>query len=80
MISTGKIDRNKFESELGRQCYDKIMELNPPHEDFVLLMLALSCGDDRRKILIDFLDNKCKNCRDLHDFVIEKWGQEGIEL
>ena len=74
MMYIKKIDRNKFESELGRQCYDKIMRFNPPNEDFVYLMLMLAKGDERRRILINFLDNECENCRDLHDFVIEKWG------
>lgn len=68
------IDRNKFKTEIGRKAYDLIMSFNPPNPDFVGLMLCLAKGDERRKILIDFLENECKSIRQLHDFVIEKWG------
>ena len=68
------INREKFKTELGKKSYDLIVSFNPPNEDFVELMCMLSRGDERRKILIDFLENKCTNCRELHDFVIEKWG------
>ena len=68
------ISREKFKTELGKQCYDKIMALNPPNEDFVELMCMLSRGDERRKLLIYFLDNYCKDWKDLHDFVIANWG------
>ena len=73
-MMTYLIDRNKFQSEIGKECYDKIMSFDPPNEDFVYLMLGLAKGDERRKILIDFMDNECKTCRELHDFVINKWG------
>lgn len=73
-MMTCTIDRNKFKSEIGRKTYDLIMSFNPPNTDFVYLMLGLAKGDERRKILIDFLENECKSIRQLHDFVIEKWG------
>lgn len=50
------------------------MSFNPPNDDFVELMCMLSRGDERRKILIDFIENECQNIKQLHDFVIEKWG------
>ena len=68
------INREKFKTEYGKRCYDLIMSFDPPNEDFVELMCMLSRGDERRKILIDFLENECENVRQLHDFVIERWG------
>lgn len=68
------IDRNKFKSDIGRKCYDLILTFNPPNEDFVYLMLCLAKGDERRKVLINFLEHKCKNVKDLCNFVIENWG------
>ena len=68
------IDRNKFKTEIGKKAYDLIVSFNPPNADFIGFVLTLAKGDERRKILIDFLENECKNIRQLHDFVIEKWG------
>jgi hypothetical protein len=67
-----KIDRNKFKSELGKQLYDALLPL-APHEDWLALMLMLSRGDDRRKILLDFIKTE-KNWDKIDDFIIAQWG------
>ena len=67
-----KIDRNKFKSELGKQLYDVLKPL-APHEDWLTLMLMLSRGDDRRKILLDYIEKE-KDWVEIDKFVIEKWG------
>ena len=66
------IDRNKFKTELGRKLYDKLKPLSP-NDDWLELMIMLSRGDERRKILLQFL--KTENDWDkIDDFVIENWG------
>ena len=69
-----QINREDFKTEIGKKTYDLIMSFNPPNDDFVMLMLGIAKGDERRKILINFLENECQNIRQLHDFVISKWG------
>lgn len=69
-----KIDRNKFKSELGKQLYDAL-KLISPHEDWLALMLMLSRGDDRRKILLEFLEKE-KDWAKVDDFIIENWGKD----
>ena len=66
------IDRNKFKTEYGKKVYD-ILKLLAPNEDWLELMIMLSRGDERRKILLDFL-KKEDNWDKIDDFVIEKWG------
>ena len=65
------IDRNKFKSELGKQAYDILKPL-APHEDWLELMIMLSRGDDRRKILLDFLETE-KDWVKITDFVTTTW-------
>lgn len=70
--STYLIDRNKFKSELGKQLYDKLKPL-APNEDWLELMIWLSRGDDRRKIVLDFLKNE-KDWGKVTEFILEQWG------
>ena len=67
-----KIDRNKFKSELGKQLYDELVSL-APNENWLGLMLMLSRGDDRRKILLEFL-KKEQDWGKITEFVIKQWG------
>lgn len=66
------INREKFKTELGKKVYDILKPL-APHEDWLELMIMLSRGDERRKILLDFLENE-KDWGKINDFVIERWG------
>ena len=66
------INREKFKTEYGRRVYDILKPL-APHEDWLELMIMLSRGDDRRKILLDYIEKE-KDWVEIDKFVIEKWG------
>lgn len=66
------IDRNKFKTESGKKVYDILKPL-APNEDWLELMIMLSRGDERRKILLDFL-GKEDDWDKIDDFVVEQWG------
>ena len=66
------INREKFKTELGKKVYDILKPL-APNEDWLELMIMLSRGDERRKILLDFL-KKEDDWDKIDDFVIEQWG------
>ena len=66
------INREKFKTELGKKVYDILKPL-APNEDWLELMIYLSRGDERRKILLEFLENE-KNWDKIDDFIIENWG------
>lgn len=65
------INRDKFKTELGKKVYDILKPL-APNEDWLELMIMLSRGDERRKILLDFLKTE-KNWTKIDDFIMEKW-------
>ena len=67
-----EIDRNKFETELGKQLYDKLKAI-APHNDWLALMLMLSRGDDRRKILLDFMEKE-NDWGKITEFILDNWG------
>ena len=66
------INREKFKTELGKKVYDILKPL-APNEDWLELMIYLSRGDERRKILLDFIENE-KNWDKIDDFIMENWG------
>ena len=66
------IERNKFKTEYGKKVYDILKPL-APNEDWLELMIMLSRGDERRKILLEFLKTE-SDWDKIDDFVIEKWG------
>lgn len=66
------INREKFKTELGKKVYDILKPL-APNEDWLELMIMLSRGDERRKILLDFLETE-KNWDKIDDFIIAQWG------
>jgi hypothetical protein len=66
------INREKFKTELGKKVYDILKPL-APNEDWLELMIMLSRGDERRKILLDFL-KKETDWDKIDDFVIGQWG------
>ena len=66
------INREKFKTELGKKVYDILKPL-APNEDWLELMIMLSRGDERRKILLDFLKKEA-DWDKIDDFVIGQWG------
>ena len=66
------INRDKFKTELGKKVYDILKPL-APNEDWLELMIMLSRGDERRKILLEFLQTE-KNWDKIDDFIIAQWG------
>lgn len=66
------INREKFKTELGKKVYDILKPL-APNEEWLELMIYLSRGDERRKILLDFIENE-KNWDKIDDFIMENWG------
>ena len=64
--------REDLKTDLDKKLYDNLKPLSP-HPDWLELMLMLSSGDDRRKILLDFI-NKEKDWDKIDEFVIETWG------
>jgi hypothetical protein len=66
------INREKFKTELGKKVYDILKPL-APNEDWLELMIMLSRGDERRKILLEFLQTE-KNWDKIDDFIIAQWG------
>lgn len=68
------IDRNKFTTELGRNLYDILKPISP-NEDWLYFVLMLTKGDDRKKILMDFLKNN-KEWDKIGEFVRKNWGNK----
>lgn len=68
------INREKFKTELGKKVYDILKPISP-HEDWLELMIFLSRGDDRRKILLEFLENE-KDWGKIHKFIIDNWAEK----
>lgn len=66
------INREKFKTEYGKKVYDILKPL-APNEDWLELMIMLSRGDERRKILLNFLNSE-NDWGKITDFVMEKWG------
>ena len=69
------IDRNKFTTELGRKLYDILKPISP-NEDWLYFVLMLTKGDDKKKILMDFLNNNDKEWNEIGEFVRKNWGNE----
>lgn len=67
------IDRSKFKTEYGRQVYDKLKPI-APSEDWLELMIMLSRTDERRKILLKFLEIE-DDWGKIDDFIMDTWGK-----
>lgn len=71
-MMTSTINRNKFKSEIGKRLYDLLLEIMP-REDYIYFVLSLAKGDENRKKVIDFIENKSKNWFDIVQFVDTNW-------
>ena len=67
------IDRNKFKTELGKKLYD-ILKPIAPHPDWLELMIMRSRGDDRRKQVLDYIEQNNPKWNEIDDFIMENWG------
>jgi hypothetical protein len=65
--------RDKFKTELGRKLFDilsqKTNDLNELYFAFTMIK-----GDERKRILLNFLSKEDKTWDEIDDFIMAQWG------
>jgi hypothetical protein len=64
--------RDKFKTELGKQIFDLLIGKAPDLSSLYFLFTSI-IGDERKKILLDFLNEKERTWDEIDDFVDEKF-------
>lgn len=68
------VDRNRL-SELGKQIYDILSPISP-HEDWLYLTFMYIKGEEKKKILMKFLDTGNRDWGDIQDFLEEQFDDD----
>lgn len=70
------IDRNKFQTELGKITYDELIKISDDSNFLISILIAVK-GDERKKDLLDWLE-KHPNVidEDVENYVNEKYYSE----
>lgn len=65
--------RDKFKTELGKKIFDELINIAPSLNDLYFLFTLIK-GDEKKQILLNFLNGKNKSWEEIDEFVIENWG------
>lgn len=66
--------RDKFKTELGRQMFDALINVAPSLEDMYFLF-CIAKGDEKRKIVMDYINSGHTSYEEIEDFILDKFGE-----
>lgn len=68
------LTRDKFKTELGRQIFDLLINKAPDLNSLYFLFASIK-GEERKKILLDYINQRERTWDEIDDFVDEKFNE-----